>query len=98
MMKTTLAVSIAAFAALAAGCATSSAPSDAARIAKDTSAQKANIDRLCAQDTGSRIKRSDKDKNLPCAQPGSTYTEEELRDTGEFDTAEALRKLDPRIQ
>jgi hypothetical protein len=99
-MKATLAIVVAALAAVAAGCATSSSPSDAARIAADASKQQTGFDKACAPNTGSRIKpaKGDEAKVANCAQPGTTYSKEELENTGEIDTGRALRQLDPRIQ
>jgi hypothetical protein len=98
-MKATLAIVIAAFAAVSAGCATSSSPSDAARIAADTS-KASSLDRACVSHTGTRIRpaKGEEAKVVNCAQPGSTYSKEQLEQTGEIDTARALQKLDPRIQ
>lgn len=99
-MKATLAIVVASLAVAAAGCATSSSPSDAARIAADVSKQQAGFDKVCAPNTGTRIKpaKDDEAKVANCAQPGRTYSREELDQTGEIDTARALRQLDPRIQ
>lgn len=66
-----------------AGCATHPARTAAATPAPN-----------CVKETGSRIQAPD-DK---CANvPGSAYSQDDLQRTGEIDTAEALRKLDPRI-
>lgn len=98
-MKTTLAILVTAFAAVAAGCATSSSPSDAARIAADVGKQPTNMDKVCVENTGTRIKPAKgKEADPKCMQPGSTYTREEIDNTGEIDTGRALRQLDPRIQ
>ena len=78
------------------GCATSTAPKSAAdsRAANLKSAPAA--DAHCVADTASRIKRT---ADKPCgATPGTTYTQQELENTGRIDTAEALKQLDPRIQ
>src|SRR5687767_10167521 len=98
-MKATLAILVTAVVAAAAGCATSSSPADAARIAADAS-KPTTFDKACVQDTGSRIKpaKGDETKAANCMQPGSTYSKEELERTGEIDTGRALRQLDPRIQ
>src|SRR5688572_12334625 len=100
-MKATLAILVAAVVAMAAGCATTSSPDDAARIAADAS-KRPTLDKACVTDTGSRIKPSKEDeakaKAANCMQPGSTYSREELDQTGEIDTGRALRQLDPRIQ
>ena len=86
-------VAVAAF-----GCATSTSqksPADT-NAAKNSLQASATAHENCVKDTGSRIKRPD---DRPCgAQPGSTYTQQELENTGRIDTAEALKQLDPRIQ
>jgi hypothetical protein len=52
-------------------------------------------ERNCIRETGSRIKRRDRDG---CnGQPGESYTGEELRRTGASNPAEALRLLSPRV-
>jgi hypothetical protein len=98
-MKATLAILVTAVVAMAAGCATSSSPSDAARIASDAS-KKPTLDKACVTNTGSRIKpaKGEEAKVANCMQPGSTYSKDELDQTGEIDTGRALRQLDPRIQ
>ena len=49
----------------------------------------------CVQDTGTRIQ----DPNRKCVnQPGAAYTQRDIQQTGEIDSAEALKKLDPRLQ
>lgn len=51
--------------------------------------------RHCLRDTGTRIKRRDRDG---CTNGiGESYSGEELRRTGARDTAEALRLLSPRF-
>jgi hypothetical protein len=100
-MKATLAILVAAVVAVASGCATSSSPDQAARIAADAS-KRPTLDKACVQDTGSRIKPSKEEDatkaKANCMQPGSTYSREELDQTGEIDMGRALRQLDPRIQ
>jgi hypothetical protein len=86
----TLAVALAT--ALLAGCATQPS-TDASRVASNTNA-KAAAEKTCVRETGSRIKVKEKE----CIGPGRTYSRDELDNTGEFDTAEALRKIDPSIQ
>jgi hypothetical protein len=78
--------------ALLAGCATQPS-TDASRVASNTNA-KAAAEKTCVRETGSRIKVKEKD----CIGPGRTYSRDELDNTGAFDTAEALRKVDPSIQ
>lgn len=97
-MKTTLAIVIAGLVAGAAGCATSSSPSDAARIAADAS-KPSTLDKACVEGTGSRIKPAKgEEAKANCMQPGSTYSKDEIDQTGEIDMGRALRQLDPRIQ
>ncbi len=67
--------------ALLAACATT--PQNQATRATNTS---------CLS-TGSRIPLSPGE----CAAPGRSYSEEELRQTGQVDVAPALRMLDPAI-
>lgn len=60
-------------------------------------------DRFCVQQTGSRITEM---RNVKSKAPekecvlsgGRVYTREDIRNTGEFDLASALRKLDPSIR
>jgi hypothetical protein len=68
------------------------APAAAAATAK---AKKA--DKPCEPATASRIRKSKADdckKDMP---PAGTYTKEDLDSTGQTDTGEALRRLDPRF-
>lgn len=67
--------------------ACSTTPQPATREAPATTATAPN----CVRDSGSRIPDS------ACRHPGSAYSSEELRDTGQTDAAGALRQLDPRI-
>ena len=49
----------------------------------------------CVKDTGTRIQ----DPNRKCVgQPGASYTQGDIQQTGEIQTGEALKKLDPRLQ
>lgn len=48
-------------------------------------------ERLCVRDTGTRVRAAR-------CQPGRVYTADELRRTGEIDTQEALRRIDPSIR
>jgi hypothetical protein len=84
-------------AAASVGCATTqNSPADTRAASNSLDASAARVDPTCVKDTGTRIKRSE---NQPCStQPGRTYTQRELQDTGRFDMAEALRTLDPRLQ
>ncbi|HEU0152658.1 MAG TPA: hypothetical protein VFQ84_04865 [Arenimonas sp.] len=69
-------------------------PADPAAPEADALAAKADA-RNCIRDTGTRIKRRDRDG---CnGQPGESYTGEELRRTGASNPAEALRLLSPRV-
>jgi hypothetical protein len=49
----------------------------------------------CAVTTGSRIRR---DPARVCAPGERSFTADEIAATGEMNTSEALRKLDPRFQ
>ena len=51
----------------------------------------------CEQSTASRIKKSKEDCGK-ASQPTTTYSKEDLERTGQTDTAEALRRLDPRFR
>lgn len=76
------------------GCATATSQKSAA----DSRAAnvKAAPQPQCVVDTSSRIKRP---PDKPCsATPGTTYTQQDIENTGRLNTAEALRQLDPRIQ
>ncbi len=67
------------------GCATRPA-SDRALAANDPQ---------CVKDTGTHIQ----DPNRKCVgQPGASYTQRDIQNTGEIQTGEALKKLDPRFQ
>jgi hypothetical protein len=84
-------------AAVTFGCATTqNTPSSADAKADNAAGKGTSVANLhCPRDTGSRIARPDDNcRNLP----GSSYSGQELQDTGELETADALRKLDPRIQ
>lgn len=76
-----------------AACATQTPTSDT-RLASE----KANMAATnhCVRDTGSRIQRPPDEAR--CQSAGRSYSQEELQTTGEFSTAEALRRLDPSIQ
>jgi hypothetical protein len=84
-------VAVAAF-----GCATATSqrsPADS-RVANAKPAT--SPDSHCVVDTASRIKRPA--DRLCSATPGTTYSQQEIQDTGRIDVADALRQLDPRIQ
>jgi hypothetical protein len=80
------------------GCATAPKPAtaDAHAAAGDKTVTAAALAKEhCVKDTGSYIKRPEGD----CInQPGATYSNQELLNTGRLETAEALKQLDPRIQ
>jgi len=78
------------------GCATAQKPATADSHASDKTVTAAALAKEhCVKDTGSYIKRPEKD----CInQPGVTYSNQELQDTGRLETADALKQLDPRIQ
>jgi hypothetical protein len=80
------------------GCATTpreTSVTDANRVAS----AKARPTAGCVNDTGSRIQRKDEQgKPDECRGPGRTYTQEDLQRTGDFNAADALRRLDPSIQ
>ena len=84
-------VAVAAF-----GCATSPSQKSSADTHADKKSLQATANETCVRDTGTRIKRPD--DRLCNGLPGSTYTEEQIENTGRLDTADALRQLDPRIQ
>jgi hypothetical protein len=79
------------------GCATAQKPDTAdSRATSDKTVTAAALaEKHCVKDTGSYIKRPEKD----CLnQPGVSYSNQELQDTGRIETADALKQLDPRIQ
>ncbi len=78
------------------GCATAPKPTTADARTTSTSTDKAAaVPEHCVKDTGSYIKRTDRQ----CANvPGTSYSQQEIQDTGQLSTDDALRQLDPRIQ
>ena len=76
---------------VAAGCATQPS-ADQAKLA--SAAAKPDAKPFCLKDTGSRIKP----KEGECRGPGTSYSKEDLDQTGAFDASGALRRLDPRFQ
>jgi hypothetical protein len=69
------------------GCATH-APTD--KVAAN-----APNDPSCITSSGTRIS----DPNRKCVDAtGSSYTQQNIQNTGEINTADALKKLDPRLQ
>jgi hypothetical protein len=77
------------------GCATTHTTADSSTAGQkaDKMAAAAATDH-CVKDTGSYIKRPDRH----CDRPGTSYSQQELEDTGRISTGEALKQLDPRIQ
>ena len=77
------------------GCATTQNPTvDSANKSLAVAAGSA-ASQHCVKDTGSYIKRPEQN----CANvPGASYSNQDLQDTGELNTVDALRQLDPRIQ
>jgi hypothetical protein len=98
-----LAVFVAAMLMPFAAVAADAEKAEAAKTEKTAAKEKAEPKKAeavaCGKITGSRIKSS---KAMACEKasnrPVRIYTAEELRNTGEFDTAEALRTLDPAVQ
>ncbi len=81
-------------AVVASGCAAAQRSPADSRVANLKSAK--DPDMHCVVDTASRIKRP---ADKPCsATPGTSYSHQELEDTGRIDAGDALRQLDPRIQ
>lgn len=60
--------------------------------AATTEAEVARVD--CIRYTGSRIRRPDGCISVP----GSVYSREQLRLTGDLNTGDALSRLDPRVR
>jgi hypothetical protein len=79
-------------AALAAGCATSPKPTDSTTASAVDKAPLANVQ--CVRETGSYIKRKDEKCNDVA---GRSYSNDDLQTTGEINTADALKKLDPSL-
>jgi len=91
--KFALAAQIAALTLFVAGCATS--PTQQSLDASKVAANQKTLSQIgCTGDTGSRIQR----KEGECRGPGRTYSQDELERTGPFNTADALKRLDPTIQ
>jgi len=76
--------------------ADSKATDSKARDSKATHSKAKKADTKCEQSTASRIRKNkgDCDKD---SQPTSSYSKEELESTGQTDTGDALRRLDPRV-
>jgi hypothetical protein len=73
-----------------------SAADSKATDSKATHSKARKADTKCEQSTSSRIHKNkgDCDKD---SQPTSSYSKEELESTGQTDTGDALRRLDPRV-
>lgn len=56
------------------------------------------VEKTCEATATSRIRRNTADDCAKQMQPTRTFTQRDLETTGQFDTAEALRRLDPRLQ
>jgi hypothetical protein len=70
--------------------------------AADENADKIS-DRSCLRSTGSTITtrynaRAEKDRQKCVSANGRSYTRDDIRETGEVDLADALRKLDPSVR
>lgn len=88
--------------------AQSSPATDARTSATDTSTEASRplSNRNCLGDTGSRITASNNARARKAGKPatdcvnanGRSYSRNDLRDTGETNTVDALRKLDPSIR
>lgn len=78
-------------------------PEEASSSRAAARAQSKSSDRICIQQTGSRITRArdarTKDAERECvAAGGRVYTRGDIENSGETDLADALRKLDPSIR
>jgi len=67
--------------------ACSTSPQPTARAAPAQTGNAAN----CVNSSGSRL------PGPACRYPGSTYSSQEMRETGQSDAGAAMRMLDPRI-
>ena len=79
------------------GALAADAPPPAASETKATDSKAKKAEPKCEQSSASRIRKNEAD----CAkdsQPTRSYSKEELDGTGQTDTGEALRRLDPRVQ
>jgi hypothetical protein len=68
-----------------------------AQAAAQAVAAKARKDEKPCNATASRIRKSNPKDCGNDAQPTRSYSREEIESTGQTDTAEALRRLDPRF-
>ena len=75
-------------------------PAPASQAATPVS-EKADVDRYCLRETGTRIRahatRANGRRGCPSMRSGRVYTQEDLRATGEISIAEALRRLDTSV-
>ncbi len=72
---------------------------NAAIAQQDQNAPKPLSEERCLRETGTLIKRRDKDGKPACIQqvPGRSYSNEDISRTGQTDLADALRQLDTSI-
>lgn len=78
-------------------------PEEATSSRAAAKAKTKSSDRICIQQTGSRITQArnarSKDDERECvAAGGRVHTRGDIENTGETDLADALRKLDPSIR
>jgi len=71
---------------------------DAATTTQDEAKDKKASDSLCLKQTGSRIAARTAHNGRRCTAIGRSYSQDDIRRTGEVDLADALRKLDPSIR
>lgn len=94
---------------LAFACAASAQSTDAAADEPEEAQNNTRVDarakaneRVCIQQTGSRIvaarNKSNDDETECVAAGGRVYTRADIESTGSVDLADALRKLDPSIR
>jgi hypothetical protein len=72
-------------------------PAAAQAAAQATAAKAGKDEKSCEKSTASRIRKSNPKDCGKDAQPIRSYSREEIESTGQTDTAEALRRLDPRF-
>ena len=70
------------------------APADKPVAAQEAKPKK--IDKSCESASASRI-RKEKGECINSAAPTRSFSKEEIESTGQTDTAEALKRLDPRF-
>ena len=75
-------------------------PSPASQAATPA-AEKAEVDRYCLRETGTRIRthavKANARRGCPSMRSGRVYTQDDLRATGETNIADALRRLDTSV-